>query len=278
MLQINTILGLSTLPLLTAFVLGVMTMVSPCPFCSDVTAIAFLSKNISKRRAIFWNGLCYVLGKCVSYLILALVFIFGAQVEGIRSFFEHYGEPALGPFLVVVGLLIWWMGWRESKHSHETTEGNDACATHDEHEHHEHAPHRLIRRLSGSSHPLMSSGLGAFFLGMLFALAFCPYSGLLSFGTLIPLTLLQPVSWSWLMPVVFGLGDALPVLIIALLISYPMHSLGTINGNLKKIEIWLRRLCVIVFIGFGLYLSISIFSGHHHHDHAHQDTTTELLP
>ena len=255
---IDTILSHSTLPLLTAFVLGVMTMVSPCPFCSDVTAIAYLSKNISKRRAIIWNGICYVLGKCVSYLVLALIFIFGAQQKGIRNFFEHYGEPALGPFLIVIGILIWWTGFRESRHNHDEE---------DLHEHHEHAPHRLIRRLSSSERPLMSSGLGAFILGMVFALAFCPYSGLLYFGTLIPLTLLQPVSWSWLMPVFFGLGDALPVLIIALLISYPMHSIGSIHGNLKRIEIWLRRICVIVFIGFGLYLSISIFSGHHHHDH-----------
>ena len=262
------ILSHSTLPLVSAFVLGVMTMVSPCPFCSDVTAIAYLSKNISKRRAIFWNGMWYVLGKCTSYLVLALVFIFGAQVEGVRAFFEHYGEPALGPFLVVIGLLIWWMGWREARHSHEDVSeaGNHDSA---EHHHHDHAPHRLIRRLSSSSHPLMGSGLGAFFLGMMFALAFCPYSGLLYFGTLIPLTLLQPVSWSWLMPVCFGLGDALPVLIIALLISYPIHTIGSVQGNLKKVEIWLRRICVIVFVGFGLYLSISIFSGHHEHHHHH---------
>lgn len=256
----------STLPLVSAFVLGVMTMVSPCPFCSDVTAIAYLSKNISKRRAILWNGMWYVLGKCTSYLVLALVFIFGAQVEGVRTFFEHYGEPALGPFLVVIGLLIWWMGWREARHSHEDVSDPDST---EHHHHHEHAPHRLIRRLSGSSHPLMGSGLGAFFLGMMFALAFCPYSGLLYFGTLIPLTLLQPVSWSWLMPVFFGLGDALPVLIIALLISYSMHSIGSVQGNLKKVEIWLRRICVAVFIGFGLYLSISISSGHHEHHHHH---------
>ena len=71
------------------------------------------------------------------------------------------------------------------------------------------------------------------------------------------------------MPVFFGLGDALPVLIIALLISYPMHSIGTVQGNLKKVEIWLRRICVVVFVGFGLYLTISIFSGHHEHHHHH---------
>ena len=256
---LNTIISSSTLPLLTALLLGVMTMISPCPFCSDVTAIAFLSKNVRSRRSILWNGVCYVLGKCVSYLALALLFISGAQVDGIREAFEHYGEPVLGPFLIIVGALIWWMGWRESRHSHEDEN--------DHHEHHEHAPHRLIRRLSESKRPWMQSGLGSFLIGMVFALAFCPYSGLLYFGTLIPLTLLQPVSWSWMMPICFGLGDALPVLVIALLISYNMHSLGKVNGNLQRLEVWLRRACVVIFIGFGLYLSVSIFSGHHHHEH-----------
>ena len=257
---INDILTHSPLPLLTALLLGLMTMISPCPFCSDITAIAFLSKKISKRRAILWNGVWYVLGKCFSYLVLALVFIFGAQVDGIRHFFEHYGEPALGPFLVIVGLLIGWIGYREARHNHADEAG---------HTHHEHAPHRLIRRLSASENPLLGGGLGAFLLGVIFALAFCPYSGLLYFGTLIPLTLLQPVSWSWLMPICFGIGDALPVLIIALVISYNLRTLGHINGNLQKMELWLRRICVIIFVGFGLYLSVSIFTGHHHHDHEH---------
>lgn len=267
---LNQIVSTSTFPLVTAFVLGVLTMISPCPFCSDVTAIAFLSKNVRSRRAIVWNGLCYVLGKCFTYLVLALVFIFGAQVDGVREVFEHYGEPLLGPFLIIVGMLIGWMGYRESKHSHE-----DSAPDHD-HEHHEHAPHRLINRLSASERPLMRGALGSFLLGMVFALAFCPYSGLLYFGTLIPLTLLQPASWSWLMPICFGLGDALPVLVIALLISYNVQTLGRMNGNLQRMEVWLRRICVAVFIGFGLFLTISIYSGHHHHDlHDHDHPAIE---
>lgn len=119
---------------------------------------------------------------------------------------------------------------------------------------------------------MMGSGLGAFFLGAVFALAFCPYSGFLYFGTLIPLTMSHPASWSWLMPILFGLGDALPVLTIAFLLSYGLQGLGKISGNLQKLEIWLRRACIVIFIGFGLYLSISIFSGHHHHDHEHPHT------
>lgn len=268
---LNTILSTTTLPLLTALLLGLMTMISPCPFCSDVTAIAFLSKNVRSRRAIFWNGLFYVLGKCASYLALALLFIFGAQVDGVREAFEHYGEPALGPFLIVVGLLIWWIGWREAKHTHasEVQKGSEGFKNVQKGDEHEHAPHRLIKRLSASRSPLLSGALGSFLIGMVFALAFCPYSGLLYFGTLIPLTLLQPVSWSWLMPICFGLGDAFPVLVIALLISFNVRSLGTVNGNLQRLEVWLRRICVIVFIGFGLYLTVSIYSGHHHH-HNHE--------
>ena len=285
---LNHILSLSTLPLLTAFLLGVMTMISPCPFCSDVTAIAFLSKNVRSRRAIFWNGMCYVLGKCFSYLLLALVFIFGAQIEGVREAFEHYGEPVLGPFLIVVGALIWWIGYRESQHSHENAakaggeeglrEVQNGTEHHHHEHHHEHAPHRLIRKLSESDRPWLQGGLGSFILGVVFALAFCPYSGLLYFGTLIPLTLLQPATWSWMMPVCFGLGDALPVLAIALLISYNIRTMGTINGNLQKLEVWLRRICVAVFVGFGLYLTISVFSGHHHHEHiGNEPVHTELV-
>lgn len=267
--MLDFILHNSTLPLLTAFLLGVMTMLSPCPFCSDVTAISYLSKNVQRKRTLFNNGICYVLGKCFSYTVLAVVFICGAQVEGVRHFFEEYGEPVLGPFLILVGVAIAWAAYHESHETHAHNCDAESCS-HEHHHKHEHAPHKLIQRLSSSSHPIMSNGLGAFLLGMVFALAFCPYSGLLYFGTLIPLTMLQPVAWSWSMPVMFGLGDALPVMIISFLLSFSIQGIGKINGKLQQIEVWLRRACVVLMIGFGMYLSISIFSGHHHHDHEHE--------
>jgi len=268
-MYLDYILDHSTFPLLSAFVLGVLTMISPCPFCSDVTAISFLSKNISKRHAIFLNGFCYILGKCFSYTLLALIFIFGAQIDGVRHFFEHYGEPALGPFLIIVGITIALFGYHEAHHDHSVPAEDSQHANHNHEEHHhdhEHAPHKLIQRLSAANLKPLSGPVMSFVIGAVFALAFCPYSGMLYFGALIPLTMAQPVGWSWLMPILFGLGDALPVLVIAFILSYGIHGIGKISGNLQKIEVWLRRVCVLVFIGFGLFLSISIFSGHHHHD------------
>jgi len=258
--MVDFILNNSTFPLLTAFLLGILTMISPCPFCSDVTAISYLSKNLGSIRALFANALCYVLGKCFSYTLLALVFIMGAQIEGVRSFFEHYGEPALGPFLIIVGVAIALFGLHESHHDH-------SGEAHEHEHHHEHAPHKLISRLSSVNLRPISGPMMSFVLGAVFALAFCPYSGLLYFGTLIPLTMMQPAAWSWLMPVLFGLGDALPVIIIALLLSRGIAGLGKISGNLQHIETWLRRICVIIFIGMGIYMSIGIFGGHHHHEH-----------
>jgi len=266
--MIEFLLHNSTFPLLTAFVLGILTMISPCPFCSDVTALSYLSRNVSNTRAILMGSVCYVLGKCFSYTLLALVFILGAQVDGIRHFFEHYGEPALGPFLIVAGIAIAIFSWREAHHDH-----------HDEHahEHHEHAPHRLISRISQVNLKPLSGPVASFILGAVFALAFCPYSGLLYFGTLIPLTMMQPMSWAWLMPILFGLGDALPVLIIALILSKGIAGLGRINGNLERIEMWLRRLCIVIFIGIGIYMTVSIFGGHHHHNHEHETEHLEQL-
>lgn len=258
--MLDFVLHTASFPLLTAFLLGVLTMISPCPFCSDVTAVSYLSHNVSNRRAIFMGSVCYVLGKCFSYTLLALVFILGAQIEGIRHFFEHYGEPALGPFLIVMGLLIMLFAWHESHHDHSDHKAGSSS----EH-HHEHAPHRLISKISEVNLKPLSGPVASFILGAVFALAFCPYSGLLYFGTLIPLTMMQPMGWSWLMPILFGLGDALPVMILALLLSRGMASIGKMNGNLQKLEKWLRRICIVIFIGMGVYMTVGIFGGHHHH-------------
>ena len=201
--MLDFVLHNSTFPLLTAFLLGLLTMLSPCPFCSDMTALSYLSRNVSNMRAIVMGSLCYVLGKCFSYTLLALVFILGAQTEGVRAFFETYGEPALGPFLLIMGVAIAIFSYREAHHNHDSNSHT-----------HEHAPHRLIRSISKVNLKPLNGPVACFILGAVFALAFCPYSGLLYFGTLIPLTMMQPMSWSWLMPVLFGLGDALLVMIL----------------------------------------------------------------
>ena len=263
--MIDFILQQSAFPLLTAFLLGLLTMISPCPFCSDITAISYLSSNLTRKRALLWNCIFYIIGKCFSYTLLALIFIFGSRTTAIRSFFETYGEPALGPFLIIVGILIAIFGAHEAHHNHEPQSENETKVENVSERSHTHAPHRLISRLQQVNISPISGSLTSFILGAVFALAFCPYSGLLYFGTLIPLTIMQPLALSPLMPIMFGLGDALPVLAIATIISKGASSIGKINGNLQDIEKWLRIISVAIFITMGLILTISVFTGHHHH-------------
>ncbi len=247
----------STMPLLTALLLGLMTIISPCPFCSNIAAISFIGKDVDSKRKVLLNGLMYVLGKVVAYTALCAVFIFGAQIEGIQHFFETYGEPLLGPFMIICGLFILIGGHHEQHHQHE----------HEGEEHH-HGLSGRFARITEREHRV-PNWLWSFVLGIVFSMAFCPYSGVLYFGMLVPLTMAQPVVWSWAMPVVFALGTGIPVIVIAWLLSYSVATIGKINHNIQHFEVWFRRICAVLFIGMGIYLCIGIFGSHHHHEHEH---------
>ncbi len=269
--MLQTLLDTSTMPLLTAFLLGLMTIISPCPFCSNITAIGYISKDLSARQRILFNGVMYASGKVVAYTALSLIFLLGAQIERVQHFFETYGEPALGPFLILCGLFMLIGGQHEQQHDHE---------------HNHNLRESLNARLKVS--PLMGgrkggSYHGSFILGIVFSLAFCPYTGVMYFGMLIPLTMAQPLAWSWLMPILFGIGTGLPVLVIAWLLAYSVMGIGKINNNIQKFEICFRRLCALLFVGMGIYLCIHIFGTHHHHDncthpHHHHHTSTNTQP
>ncbi|MCK4632516.1 MAG: sulfite exporter TauE/SafE family protein, partial [candidate division Zixibacteria bacterium] len=56
-----------------------------------------------------------------------------------------------------------------------------------------------------------------------------------------------------LMPTVYGIGTALPVVLFALLIAMGAKFVGTIFARLKTFELWARRVTGAVFVGVGLY-------------------------
>ncbi len=246
-IMLENVLNSSTMPLMTAFIWGLMTIISPCPFCSNITAIGYISKDLTSSRRILMNGIMYALGKVFAYSVLSAIFIFGAQIDGIRHFFEEYGEPILGPFLIICGLFMLIGGHHEEHHDHEHNHGFG---------------HKLASH--GAKVP---SWIWSFVLGVVFSLAFCPYSGVIYFGMLIPLTMAQPLAWSWLMPIIFGLGTGLPVLIVAWILAYGAIGIGKLNNNIQKFERWFRLICATLFIGIGIYLCVSIFGGHHEHEH-----------
>ena len=212
-------------PLLSAFLLGLMTAISPCPLATNITAIGYISKDLEHRQKVFYNGLIYTLGRAVSYTAIGLLFYFGANQFKLSGFFQNWGEKLLGPLLIVIGLFM--LGVLTLK-----------------------IPG--INWLSERMEQRSNKGFGGvLLLGMVFALAFCPYSGVLFFGMLIPMTI-SSASGLYL-PVIFALATSIPVIFFSWFIAFSLGSLGKYYNQLKMVEIWVRRIVAVVFIAVGIY-------------------------
>jgi len=243
---LHNFLSNSTFPILTAFILGLMTTISPCPLCTNVTAIGFLSKNVKNKQQIILNGLMYALGKIIAFTALAAVFLLGGSVLPTQHFFETYGEMLLGPFLILGGLFM-----LEFFHFHHHTSKHHSSGSYSE---------RIISKSkSGST-------TWSLLLGIIFSLAFCPYSGVLYFGGLIPLTLAEPAGL--LLPVIFAIGTGLPVIIVSWILAYSLSGIGSFYNKIQVFEVWFRRITAIIFILVGIYVvleNLSHFGSAHIH-------------
>ena len=222
---LTNLLDNSTMPWLSAMVLGLMTAISPCPLATNITAVGFISKDIKDRNRVFVNGLLYTLGRAISYTAIALVIYLGADQFKFSGFFQIYGEKLLGPLLIIIGLFML-----------------DVIKL-------------KFPGLSGLTSKMEAKTkwgyLDAILLGMVFALAFCPYSGVLYFGMLIPLTV---ASTSGLyLPIIFALATGIPVIIFAWILAYAVSGLGTAYNKIKTFEIWFRRIIAVMFILVGIY-------------------------
>jgi len=228
---LQTILDNSQFSFLTAIILGLMTAISPCPLATNISAIGFISRNIENRRRVFINGLVYTLGRAISYTGLALIIFFGASKMNISMIFQGWGEKLLGPVLILVGLLML-----------------DVIKI-------------KFPGLSGLSDKIGENSKGSYWstllLGMVFALAFCPYSGVLYFVMLIPMTVTS--AGGLYLPVLFAIATGLPVIIFAWLLAYAVGNVGKLYNRIKLFELWFRRVVSVIFIAVGIYYILIFF-------------------
>jgi cytochrome c-type biogenesis protein len=221
----------TTVPWLTALLLGLMTTISPCPLATNITAIGFIGKDLENRNRIFYNGLFYTFGRAVSYTVIPLIIYFGADQFKFSGFFQRYGEKIIGPLLILIGILMLDIIRINFPGFGKLSE-------------------RLEKRKSWRF-------IDAVLLGIVFALAFCPYSGVLYFGMLVPLTLSS--SSGLYLPVVFAIATGIPVIIIAWVLAYTISGIGEFYNRIKIFELWFRRGIAIVFIMVGVYYIIRIY-------------------
>lgn len=222
---LQNILEQSQWPLLSAFILGIMTAISPCPLATNITAIAYIGKELSNKRRVFYNGLIYTLGRMFTYTLIGLAIFYGASGYKLSSIFQGYGERFLGPLLLIIGVLLLNIIPFGRIRTGQIDWG------------------KKLRVRSGSY-------WGVFLLGVVFALAFCPYSGVLYFLILIPLTI---ESGNLMAPPVFAIATGLPVIIISWLIAFTLSGVGNFYNKLKNFEIWFRRIVASLFILSGIY-------------------------
>ena len=224
----------SEVPVLTAFLLGLLTAVSPCPLATNITAIGFISKDIESKNRTFLLGILYTIGRRVAYSLLGALLIWmlrrGFDTFDLQSKVSQWGEMLLSPVLIVMGLVM----------------------------------------LFGDRLPLSGFGLnaseksgrlrgawGSLLLGILFAMAFCPTSGLFYFGMLIPMS--ASATGGYALPAVYALATGLPVVIVAWIIAY---SIGNIAGFYKKMQVfqkWLNRMVAVLFIIVGIYYAYTFY-------------------
>jgi sulfite exporter TauE/SafE len=197
----------------------------------NITAVGFISRDIDNRNRVFINGLFYTLGRAITYTALALILYFGVDQLRFSGFFQQHGEKIAGPLLVIIGLFML----------------------------------DIIRinlpGIGGLTSRIQEkkkwSYIDAILLGLLFALAFCPYSGVLYFGMLMPLTISS--SSGLYLPVVFAIATGIPVIIFAWIIAYTLSGIGSVYNKLKSFELWFRRGIAILFILTGIYYIIRIY-------------------
>lgn len=221
------------IPILSALVLGLMTAISPCPLATNITATAFISQNISNKKMIFLSGLVYSLGRAFSYTVIGLILYFGASKFHIARFFNQNGERFLGPLLIIIGLIMLNVIKLNFLGKSNFSE-------------------KLSKKFEEKGL------LGSFLIGVVFALAFCPYSGALYFGMLIPMTISN--SDGLYLPIVFALGTGLPVILFTYLLAFAAGSVGVFYSKISKIERVMRYVAGTVFIFTGFYY-VSIFAG-----------------
>jgi cytochrome c-type biogenesis protein len=226
-MDLGGITGNLNIPVLSALFLGLVAAISPCPMATNITAIAYVSRRVTDRRYAVMTATLYTLGRMISYSVLGILIIMaGLEIPGLASFLQDFGEEILGPLLIIVGLIMLNIN-------------------------------RLSFSLGGGK--LSSIGgkvadlgmIGGLLLGILFALAFCPYSAVLFFGVLIPLAL--KTTGGVTLPAVFAIGTGLPVLVFGMLLSIGVSRVSTWLNALTRAEKIIRVVVSIIFIGIGIY-------------------------
>ena len=220
--------------LVSALWLGILTAISPCPLATNIAAISFIGRQVGNCKGVLSAGFLYTSGRTFTYVLLGISITAGLLASGdVSRFLQKYLNEILGPCLILLGMVL--LGMIGAGLS--------------------------VDRLHGAIHKQAEkSGIWfAFPVGIIFALSFCPVSAGLFFGVLIPLSVKS--NDSFILPLIYGCGTALPVIFFAFLIAFGGEYLGKAFNCLTKLELWFRYTAGVLFIIAGIYYCLTHIYG-----------------
>ncbi len=210
--------------------LGLLTSINPCPLATNIAAISFIAKRVDDMGHVLLSGFFYTLGRTAIYVLIGVLVVASAlTMQDISFFLQKYMNQIVGPVLIVTGMLMLDL----VRLDFLSTGAND----------------KILKKVKGDR--AWNAGL----LGVLFALSFCPISAAIFFGGLIPLSIQEHSSV--LLPTLYGIGTALPVILFAALIALGARSVGSMFERVKRLEPAARKVTAIVFIAVGIYYSLT---------------------
>ncbi|MHB8085811.1 MAG: aromatic aminobenezylarsenical efflux permease ArsG family transporter [Dehalococcoidia bacterium] len=225
-MDLQGLAGSLHVPVVSAFLLGVIACLGPCTLATNLAALAYVSRKISDRKYAFTSSALYTLGRMITYTLLGTLIIYaGLSIPAIANFLQEIGGLAIGPFLIFVGIIMLFLD-RIDLGEHDS-------------------------RLANAAGRFADMGmLGALPLGLLLALAFCPYTAVLFFMVLIPLAL--KTTGGVALPAVFALGTGLPVLLFGTLLSLGVVGAAKWINAISRAEKYIRIAMAALFIVIGL--------------------------
>jgi len=213
----------------TAVWLGILCSLSPCPLATNIAAVGFVARKVGRIGLVLGAGLLYTLGRTLTYGVLGILLVGGlTAAPEVSHLLEKYMNLLTGPLLILVAMVLLGL-----------------------------LPVRLPSGGGKLGERLARTGIrGAFPLGIVFALSFCPTSAALFFGSLLPLAL--KMRSGVLLPVLFGVATGLPVLIFSFLLAFAANRIGRACHRLAGVEIWAQRITGGIFLAAGIYMTVFI--------------------
>lgn len=212
------------IPLLTVFLLGILMSINPCPLATNITALAYLSKHIGNTKKTLLHSALYILGRAFSYISIAVIIFYGFDSFDIQWILQGYGDKILWPLLIIIALFMFGLIK---------------------------IPWKVSLGTKRKESKFMQWYLWSFLLGVIFALAFCPYSWVLYFAMFLPMVITNnsPFVFPW----IFAIGTSLLMVAVVLVLAFATKKIGVLHRNITNIEKYIRYGTAGVFLLVGIY-------------------------